>query len=116
MEYYIGVDVGTTSVRAGLIQLNDGAVRVIHTAVHKIQIWNDLPNHYEQSTDDIWSSLVLCVKDVMAASGIEPSEVKGLGFDATCSLVVLDKCSNPLSASLSNDLQRYVIIVVHVFG
>lgn len=107
MAYYIGVDVGTTSVRAGLVRIEDGIVKVVRTAVHKIQIWDFTPpNHCEQSSDDIWSALVLCVREVMSASGIQPSRVKGIGFDATCSLVVLDKDSRPLTGSVSKDHSR----------
>jgi ribulose kinase len=32
-------------------------------------------------------------------SGVDPSSVKGIGFDATCSLVVLDESDKPVSVS-----------------
>jgi ribulose kinase len=45
---------------------------------------------YEQSTSDIWDSICLCVKAILNESGINKKEVKGIGFDATCSLAVVD--------------------------
>jgi D-ribulokinase len=46
----------------------------------------------------------------VAEAAISPSAVKGLGFDATCSLVVLDAGANPLTVSSSGDIKRNVIV------
>jgi D-ribulokinase len=46
----------------------------------------------------------------MVEAAIPPSAVKGLGFDATCSLVVLDGAANPLTVSSSGDDRRNVIV------
>ena len=35
----------------------------------------------------------------MKESGVDPSSVKGIGFDATCSLVVVDESEKPVSVS-----------------
>lgn len=48
---YVGVDVGSGSVRAALVSL-DG--RVTATAEEPIHIWQPQTDHYEQSSDDIW--------------------------------------------------------------
>ena len=39
------------------------------------------------------------VQAVMKSSGLAPSQVKGLGFDATCSLVALGSDLKPVSCS-----------------
>jgi D-ribulokinase len=46
----------------------------------------------------------------MAEAALSPSAVKGMGFDATCSLVVLDAGANPLTVSASGDQRRNVIV------
>jgi D-ribulokinase len=46
----------------------------------------------------------------MAEAALPPSAVKGMGFDATCSLVVLDAAANPLTVSSSGDERRNVIV------
>lgn len=45
----------------------------------------------EQSTEDIWDAICYCSNTVLGKSGINPYDVKGIGFDATCSLAVLDE-------------------------
>lgn len=57
--YFIGVDVGTGSVRAALV---DAHGRVQRTHVKPTKTWNPIPDHYEQSSDDIWSSICECVQ------------------------------------------------------
>ena len=46
----------------------------------------------------------------MAEAAIPASAVKGVGFDATCSLVVLDAAGHPLTVSSSGDPRRNVIV------
>lgn len=101
--YYIGVDVGTSSVRAALISVTDGALKVHEVAVLPINIWNDTPDHFEQSSNEIWKGVVSTVRDILSCSGVSKDNVKGIGFDATCSLVVLDKSKESLSVSISKN-------------
>lgn len=58
-RYFIGVDVGTGSARAALVTAA-GAVQ--RTCVRPIQTWNPQPDHYEQSSADIWRAVCECVK------------------------------------------------------
>src|SRR5450755_1207607 len=46
----------------------------------------------------------------MAQAGIPSSAVKGVGFDAPCSLVVLDAAANPLTVSESGEDRRNIIV------
>lgn len=54
---------------------------------------------FEQSTSDIWAALSTCSRTCLSASGIPASAVKGIGFDATCSLAVVDRQGKPVSIS-----------------
>lgn len=92
--YYIGIDVGTQSVRAGLVS-EDG--KVVATSSHPITTLNPYPDLYEQSSEEIWQACVSTTKDV--TKGINKDLIRGIGFDATCSLVVLDKNMEPASVS-----------------
>lgn len=93
-RYYVGVDVGTYSVRAALVSANG---RLEATSAKAISVWEPSVDVYEQSSDEIWSAVCKVVKDV--TQDISPSEVRGLGFDATCSMVVLDKNFKPAAAN-----------------
>jgi len=42
----------------------------------------------EQSTSDIWRCICTSIKAALSQHNIDPSSVRGLGFDATCSLSV----------------------------
>jgi D-ribulokinase len=90
---YIGVDVGTSSVRAGIFT-SDGMLMGL--GVTSIHIFNPQPDVYEQSSDDIWNAVCSSVRKALELSGIDKKEIRGIGFDATCSLVVLDTNKKPL--------------------
>ncbi|KAK4688037.1 D-ribulokinase, partial [Tremellales sp. Uapishka_1] len=96
MAYYIGFDVGTGSGRACLVD-QTGKLIADHSVA--TQTHRSPTNHeiFEQSTTDIWSALATCSRTILQTSGISPSQVKGLGFDATCSLAVVDRSGRPLS-------------------
>ena len=47
-----------------------------------------LSDYFEQSSDDIWSSVCVCVASIVADFPSK-NEIRGIGFDATCSLVVV---------------------------
>ncbi len=106
-EAYIGVDVGTLSARAGVF---DRPGRLIASARRAIAIWREPGEIVEQSSDDIWRAVTSVVREAVEASGLPTEAVRGMGFDATCSLVTLDGDGRPLSASLSGAPERDVIV------
>ncbi|MDE2582774.1 MAG: FGGY-family carbohydrate kinase [Rhodospirillales bacterium] len=92
IEAAIGVDVGTGSARAGVFALDDGTR--LGQASHKIVTWRPRTDHVQQSSADIWAAVVASVRVALAAAG--DLRVRGIGFDATCSLVVADATGAPL--------------------
>src|ERR1019366_8573239 len=83
---------------------------LLATARHPITVWHEAGNIVEQSSSEIWAACAASVRAAMAEAALPPSAVKGLGFDATCSLVVLDAAANPLTVSTSGDERRNVIV------
>src|SRR3979490_3256505 len=106
-QAFIGIDVGTSSARAGIF---DEKGSLLATARHPITVWHEAGGVVEQSSSEIWAACVASVRTAMVEAAISPSAVKGLGFDATCSLVVLDAGANPLTVSSSGDERRNVIV------
>uniref|UniRef100_A0A3B4ZGG5 FGGY carbohydrate kinase domain-containing protein n=1 Tax=Stegastes partitus TaxID=144197 RepID=A0A3B4ZGG5_9TELE len=102
LRFYVGVDVGTASVRAALVT-RDGRLR--STAEEPISIWEPQADHYVQSSAEIWDKCCTKVTD-----GVKRSQVRGIGFDATCSLVVLDQSFQPVPVSQDGDAQRNVVM------
>src|SRR6201981_2460771 len=106
-QAYIGVDVGTSSTRAGVF---DETGNLWGIARHPIRTWHEAGDIVEQSSDDIWSACVTAVRTALAEAAIPPEAVKGIGFDATCSLVALAPDGIPISVSTSGDPTRNVVV------
>lgn len=107
MSCFIGVDVGTGSARAGVF---DAAGRMLASHKQDIQMWREAGGIAEQSSADIWHAVCTSVKQAVLASGATPEQIKGIGFDAACSMAVLDRDMQPLSVSATGDPQRNVIV------
>jgi D-ribulokinase len=106
-QAFIGVDVGTSSARAGVF---DETGTLLSTARHPIAVWHDAGDIVEQSSSDIWAACVASVRKVLAEAALPPDAVRGMGLDATCSLVALDRTAEPLTVSMSGDNRRNVIV------
>jgi D-ribulokinase len=106
-QAFIGVDVGTSSARAGVF---DERGALLATARHPITVWHEAGNVVEQSSSEIWSACAAAVRTTMSEAGLPPSAIAGVGFDATCSLVVLDSGANALTVSPSGEARRNVIV------
>ena len=106
-EAYIGVDVGTGSARAGIF---DEAGRLVASARQPIAIWHEAGGIVEHSSPDIWRAACAAVREAVASSGLPIGALRGLSFDATCSLVVLDPAGASLAVGPSGDPARDVIV------
>lgn len=103
----LGVDVGTGSARAGLFDLSG---RMLASAKREITLWRGPGSMVEQSSSQIWSAICQSVRAALDEAGIEPARVAGVGFDATCSLVVLGAGGTSLPVGPSEDPSRDVIV------
>ncbi|KAI9280092.1 hypothetical protein BY458DRAFT_470388 [Sporodiniella umbellata] len=103
-DYFIGVDVGTGSARAAVIDIQG---KLLCISVEPIITFNPKHDIYEQSTENIWKSIAKCVRTVMSEGLLSPEDIKGIGFDATCSLVSLDKNGQPLSVDGTSGFEEH---------
>jgi D-ribulokinase len=106
-QAFVGIDVGTSSARAGIFDENGS---LLATARHPITVWHEAGSIAEQSSSGIWEACAASVRAAMAEAAVPASAIKGVGFDATCSLVVVDAAGNPLTVSTSGDERRNVIV------
>ncbi len=99
VNYFLGVDVGTSSVRVGLFESSEG--KLIRSESEPITVFNYQVDFYEQSSDEIFESICKCIRLVLSKeeSSIRTDAIVSIGFDATCSLVVLDQFNRPVSVS-----------------
>lgn len=106
-SYYLGVDVGTGSARAGLF---DASGTMLASAKRDITIWREAGSIVEQSSADIWRAVCESVREAVKLAGVDPADIAGIGYDATCSLVVLGEGGKPLAVGPSNDPARDIIV------
>lgn len=106
-EYLVAVDIGTTSARAGIFS-RDG--RMLAKARHPIEMRRGPADFAEHDSEDIWRATCSAVRQALSASGVKASQIAGLGFDATCSLVIRDSQGAPLSVSETGDARFDTIV------
>ena len=102
-KYVIGVDYGTDSCRAVLVDAEDGTV--VSTSVCDYPRWkaglytSPSEDCYRQHPLDYVESLECAVKDLLAGAGSEAAaSVRGISFDTTGSTPVLvDRTGTPLA-------------------
>ncbi|MFT7136952.1 MAG: D-ribulokinase [Sulfitobacter sp.] len=105
--YVLGIDVGTGSARAGVFTI-DG--RMVGTDKCPTRTYREGGTIVEQSSADIWQAVVKSVRGAVSASGVRPDQIKGIGFDATCSLVVLGEDGAPLPVGDPNHPERNIMV------
>jgi FGGY-family pentulose kinase len=99
-QVVIGVDVGSTSARAGVFDAN--GARLARTE-HGFAVGRPQTDHAEHSSDEIWRAVCEATRQAVQAAAIAPEAVAGLAFDATCSLVMLDAAGKPVTVSTTGD-------------
>jgi FGGY-family pentulose kinase len=110
-KIFLGIDVGTGSVRVGAF---DRQGHLKGKADHPIMIWRPRPDFVEQSSEDIWKSTARATKRCLKAGRIDPRSVRGISFDATCSLVALDEGYKPVTVSpTKRDSQNIIVWMDH---
>jgi len=101
------VDVGTGSARAGVFDL-DG--RLIGSASRELALYRASGAIVEQSSDDVWLAVCHAVRHAILQANVPPVSIAGIGFDATCSLVVLGEGGAPLAVGHSGHAERNIIV------
>jgi len=106
-RHYLGIDVGTGSVRAAVF---DASGKRLGLGVCPITLHRPELDFVEQSSDEIWQAVCNATRTALAEAGDRPERVVGIGFDATCSLVLLDEHDAPVTVSPTGD-DRWNVIV-----
>ncbi len=104
---FIGVDVGSASVRAGVF---DQQGQRLAFAVRSITQYHPRPGVVEQSSGQIWQQVCEAIKEAVSHAGIAPESVVSLGFDATCSLVMVDLQGRGISVAEGGEAERDIIM------
>ena len=98
MEYVIGVDLGTSGTKTVLFS-SDG--QPIASKTIEYPLYQPQNGWAEQAPEDWWHAGCGSMKEVIAKSGINPKDIKGIGISGQMhGLVMLDKAGNVLRRSI----------------
>src|SRR4051794_6915160 len=96
--YVLGLDVGTQSLRAALVD-RGGRTRAYSTA--PIETTYPRPTWAEQDPDQWWTAARTAVGRALADGGVRPDQVAGIGLDCTaCTVVACDDDGRVLRPAL----------------
>ena len=106
-QLFLGIDVGSASVRAGLF---DASGFRLAFAVRAIAQFHPRPLFIEQSSADIWAKTCAVVREVVNNAGVDAGLIAGIGIDATCSLVAVGANGQPVSIAENGDQDHDIIM------
>ena len=92
--FYVGVDVGTASVRAAFV---DPQGSIVNSHSVAIEVYSPRKDYFQQSSTEIWHAVCTCIGTLSRKIEQETKSkpvVLGIGFAATCSLVVIGNADN----------------------
>lgn len=94
----LGLDVGTQSLRAALVDLNG---RTVAFGVAPIETTYPHPSWAEQNPANWWSAAQSAVAQALQSAGVSPSQIAGIGLDCTaCTVVACNRDGLPLRPAL----------------
>ncbi|NLP57512.1 xylulokinase [Lutibacter sp. B1] len=100
--YYIGYDLGSSSIKAALVEANTGkSIGVTQYPEQEMTIHSEKPGWAEQDPDLWWSYICKVTQKLLGKTGISPKKVKGVGIAYQMhGLVVVDKNQHALRPSI----------------
>ena len=112
-SWVVGVDVGTSSARAGVIEIATGRLLASHS--HPILLFHPQADFYQHSSADIWAAVCTATTSALQLAhqrqpSFSPSAIRAIAFDATCSLVLLGAEDAPVSVSPGGEVEQNVIV------
>lgn len=98
-QYVIGVDIGTTSTKAVLFQI-DGTV--MSSAYDYYPLIKEKPAFAEQELTDIYQAVVKTIKTVVTQTNTLAEEIAAVSFSSAMhSLILIDQEDQPLTRSIT---------------
>lgn len=99
-EYLLGIDNGSTVSKAALFDLEGHEIRV---AGRKSEVRYPHPGWTERDMDGLWAGTTEAIREAIAASGIKPGEIVGVGTSGHGNgLYLLDRHGSPLRPGISS--------------
>ncbi len=123
-KYSIGIDYGTLSARALLVNLENGKEEASAVFEYPHGVLSDkfingekLPDHYAlQDPSDYTRALIHTVSELLLSSSVRSEDIVGIGIDFTsCTILPIDQYGTPLcmKEEFKNEPHAYVKLWKH---
>ena len=101
-KYYIGFDLGSSSVKVALVDASTGEnILSLHEPKHEMSILSEQSDWAEQDPNNWWEFVCKGTKRVLQESKIDPSNIEAVGISYQMhGLVVVDANGEPLRNSI----------------
>ena len=94
----VGLDIGTTGLKAGLVDARGGLVAMT-TAPCEVQ--RPAPGQAEQDPEDYWRAAAACIRELLAVSRVEPGRIVALSSCGHApTMVLLDGDDSPVRPAI----------------
>jgi len=100
--YYLGLDIGSSSVKVALVNANSGEnILSLHEPPNEMEIVSLQNDWAEQDPNSWWTYVCIAIKRVIKEANIEVSKIANIGISYQMhGLVILDKDCNALRNSI----------------
>lgn len=80
-KYLLGIDVGTTSLKAAVIDENAGLLGISSS---KYRLMTPAQNQVQIDAESMWGALLTCIRLLRDGKGIDMSKVAGISISSLC--------------------------------
>lgn len=100
--YYVGYDLGSSTIKVALVHKNNGkVVGIVKEPTKEMSILSPQPNWAEQDPDDWWKHVCTATKSLLTTHSIDKKEILGIGISYQMhGLVLIDKNGTSLRNSI----------------
>ena len=102
MKYLLGYDIGSSSVKAALVEVNTGKpIATVFSPESEMPIVSPKPGFAEQDPERWWSELIVATQKLRQQTSFQPNEIAAIGISYQMhGLVCLDQSLKPLRSSI----------------
>ncbi len=102
MNYYLGLDIGSSSIKAALVEVDSGkSIGVVQEPKEEMGMYAQKNGWAEQEPLDWWLHICSAIKSLQKKYNVSPNQIKGIGISYQMhGLVLVDKEGSPLRKSI----------------
>jgi len=102
MNYYLGLDIGSSSIKTALVEISSGkSIGIVQEPKEEMSMFAQKNGWAEQNPNDWWLHICNAITKLKKQYNISRTQIKGIGISYQMhGLVLVDKKGNPLRKSI----------------